>query len=194
VGEVVKRDEEIAQAHIGPPDVLDGPVVLVESDPAWPALYEREAARIRAALGERALLVEHVGSTAVPHLAAKPRIDVVLAVADAGEEAAYVPALETFGYVMRIREPEWYEHRLFKGPDTTMNLHVFSEGCEEICRMLRFRDHLRRDEADRLLYETTKRALAQRTWKYTQHYADAKTTIVEEIIARAGSTQHHQPG
>jgi GrpB-like predicted nucleotidyltransferase (UPF0157 family) len=96
--------------------------------------------------------------------------------------------------VMHIREPDWYDHRLLKGPDTNMNLHFFSEGCDEICLMLRFRDHLRRDDADRLLYETTKQALAQQTWKYTQHYADAKTTIVEEIIARAASAQQHEPG
>jgi len=181
----LKGDAEIAAARIGPPDVLGGPITLVEYDPAWPRLYDREAVRIHVALGDRALLIEHVGSTAVPQLAAKPRIDIVLAVADSSEEASYVPALETAGYVLHIREPDWHEHRALRGPDTDLNLHVFSEGCVEIQRMLRFRDHLRRDEADRLLYERTKRALAQRTWKYGQHYADAKTTVVEEILARA---------
>jgi len=181
----LKSDAEIAAARIGPPDVLGGPITLVEYDPAWPRLYDREAVRIHVALGDRALLIEHVGSTAVPQLAAKPRIDIVLAVADSSEEASYVPALETAGYVLHIREPDWHEHRALRGPDTDLNLHVFSEGCVEIQRMLRFRDHLRRNEADRLLYERTKRALAQRTWKYVQHYADAKTTVVEEILARA---------
>lgn len=179
-------DEEIAAVRIGPPVVLNAPVRLVDYDPAWPALFEREAARIRAALGERVLLIEHVGSTAVPRLAAKPRIDIVLAVADSSDEASYVPALETAGFVLHIREPKWHEHREFKGRDTDLNLHVFSDGCVEIERMLCFRDHLRRDEADRLLYERTKRVLAQRTWKYGQHYAEAKTTVVEEIMARAG--------
>jgi len=181
----LKSDAEIAAARIGPPDVLGGPITLVEYDPAWPRLYDREAVRIHVALGDRALLIEHVGSTAVPGLAAKPRIDIVLAVADSSDEASYVPALETAGYVLHIREPGWHEHRAFRGHDTDLNLHVFSEGCVETERMLRFRDHLRRDEADRLLYERTKRALAQRTWKYGQHYADAKTTVVEEILARA---------
>ena len=82
-------------------------------------------------------------------------------------------------------EPDWYEHRALRGSDPDVNLHVFSTGCKEIERMLRFRDHLRENEADRVLYEQTKRVLAQRRWKHLQHYADAKTDIVEEILARA---------
>jgi GrpB-like predicted nucleotidyltransferase (UPF0157 family) len=185
----LKNDDEIAAARIGPPEVLDRPITLAEYDSAWPVLYEREAARIRAALADRALLIEHVGSTSVPGLAAKPHIDVLLAVADSSDEASYVPALEDAGYVLHIREPGWHEHRNFRGLETELNLHVFSEGCVEIERMLRFRDHLRRNKTDRLLYERTKRELAQRTWKYGQHYADAKTTIVEEILARADTAQ-----
>ena len=185
----LKSDDEIAAARIGPPEVLDRPITLAEYDSSWPVLYEREAARIRAALADRALLIEHVGSTSVPGLAAKPHIDVLLAVADSSDEASYVPALEDAGYVLHIREPGWHEHRAFTGLETDLNLHVFSEGCVEIERMLRFRDHLRRNKTDRLLYERTKRELAQRTWKYGQHYADAKTTIVEEILARADTAQ-----
>jgi GrpB-like predicted nucleotidyltransferase (UPF0157 family) len=185
----LKSDDEIAAARIGPPEVLDRPITLAEYDSAWPVLYEREAARIRAALADRVLLIEHVGSTSVPGLAAKPHIDILLAVADSSDEASYVPALEDAGYVLHIREPGWHEHRAFRGLETKLNLHVFSEGCVEIERMLRFRDHLRRNETDRLLYERTKRELAQRTWKYGQHYADAKTTIVEEILARADPAQ-----
>jgi len=188
-GTPLKSDDEIAAARIGPPEVLNRPITLAEYDSAWPVLYEREAARIRAALADRALLIEHVGSTSVPGLAAKPHIDVVVAVADSSDEASYVPALEDAGYVLHIREPGWHEHRAFRGLETDLNLHVFSEGCVEIERMLRFRDHLRRNKADRLLYERTKRALARRTWKYGQHYADAKTTIVEDILARADTAQ-----
>jgi GrpB-like predicted nucleotidyltransferase (UPF0157 family) len=183
----LRSDEELAAVRIGPLEPLDAPITLVDYDAAWPGLYEREAARIRSALGEQALLLEHVGSTSVPQLAAKPRIDIVLAVADSSDESGYVPILERAGYVLRIREPDWHEHRLFKGPDTEVNLHVFSEGCIEIDRLLRFRDHLRRDEADRLHYESTKRDLAKRAWKHVQHYADAKTTVVEEILQRAGA-------
>ena len=182
----LRSDEEIAAARIGPPEVLNSTIYLAPCDPEWPRLFEREAVRVRAALGDRALLVEHAGSTSVPGLSAKPIIDIVLAVADTAAETAYVPALEAVGYVLRVREPDWHEHRLLKGPDTNVNLHVFTIGCVEIERMLGFRDHLRADEADRLRYEQAKLELAQRTWKYVQHYADAKSAVVEEILTRAG--------
>jgi GrpB-like predicted nucleotidyltransferase (UPF0157 family) len=162
-------------------------IVLADPDPAWPGLFAREAERIHAALGDRALRVEHVGSTSVPGLAAKPIIDVLLVVADAADEPSYSPALTAAGYVFHHREPEWHEHRLFKGPDTAVNLHVFSAGCVENERMLSFRDRLRSDPADRELYLRTKRELARRTWGRTQEYADAKGAVVEEILARAAA-------
>lgn len=109
----------------------------------------------------------------------------LLVVPDSAHEPAYVPALEHRGYVLRIREPGWHEHRLLKGPDTNINLHVFSRDCTEIARMLRFRDRLRAHPAERKLYEHAKRDLATRTWRHVQNYADAKTSIVEEILARA---------
>jgi len=164
---------------------LTGPIAIIDDDPAWPRLFAREAARVRDALGDGALLVEHVGSTAVPGLAAKPRIDLLLVVADSGDEPAYVPMLEAVGYVLRIREPEWYEHRMFRGPDTDINLHVFSVGCPEIDRMRLFRDWLRVNGDDRRRYERTKRELARRPWTYTQGYADAKSAVVADIMARA---------
>jgi GrpB-like predicted nucleotidyltransferase (UPF0157 family) len=179
------REDEIRAAWVGEPPVHDAPIELAEYDPRWPELFRREEERIRAALGERVVQLEHVGSTAVPGLAAKPIIDMCLVVADSSDEEAYVPALEAAGYVLRIREPEWYEHRCFKGPDTNVNLHVYSEGCPEIQRYQVFRDRLRTNQADRELYERTKRELAKREWKYVQNYADAKTAVVEEIIARA---------
>jgi GrpB-like predicted nucleotidyltransferase (UPF0157 family) len=164
-----------------------GQIELANYDPAWPGLFEREAQRIREALGERVLVLEHTGSTSVPGLAAKPIVDITLAVPDSADEDAYVPELEGAGYVLRIREPEWYEHRVFRGQDTKVNLHVFSDGCPEIDRMLRFREHLRANEADRELYERTKRDLAAKEWDYVQDYADAKTAVVEEILARAAA-------
>jgi GrpB-like predicted nucleotidyltransferase (UPF0157 family) len=106
-------------------------------------------------------------------------------VADSADEQAYVTPLEAAGYVLRIREPDWHEHRVLKGPDTNVNLHVFSSGSEEIERMLAFRDRLRANESERGLYERAKRDLAQRQWEYVQDYADAKSEVVEEIIARA---------
>jgi GrpB-like predicted nucleotidyltransferase (UPF0157 family) len=176
----------IRAATIGEPQRLDGQIELCAYDVSWPSLYEREAQRVNAVLGDRVLRLEHVGSTSVPELPAKPIIDMLLVVADSGREDAYVPPMEAAGYVLRIREPGWYEHRLFKGPDTNINLHVFSAGCVEIERMLGFRDHLRSSDSDRALYAQTKRELASRHWKYVQEYADAKTEVVETIIARAG--------
>ena len=171
----------------------DAPVRLAEYDDDWPRVFDHEARRIKAALGARALLVEHVGSTSVPGLAAKPRIDIVLAVADSADEPTYLPQLEEAGYVLRVREPEWYEHRLVGRVDVGVNLHVFTAGAPEIDRMLLFRDHLRADSHDRILYERTKRELAGRDWHYTQEYADAKTTVVADILARAsaGSSARH---
>ena len=118
-------------------------------------------------------------------LAAKPCIDMILIVADSADEASYATPLVTAGYVLRIREPEWHQHRMFKGPDTNINLHVYTEGCVETERMIGFRDHLRTNAEDRGLYERTKRELAEREWKYMQAYADAKTKVVEEILGRA---------
>lgn len=178
-------EAQIRAATVGEITPLTAPIEIVDYDPDWPRLYEREERRIRQALGDRVVLIEHAGSTSVPGLAAKPRIDILLVVPDSADEVAYVPPLEAVGYVLRIREPDWYEYRMFNGPDTDVNLHVFSPGCPEIERMLGFRDHLRQDESDRALYERTKRDLAQRDWTYTQNYADAKTAVVEEIIARA---------
>ena len=129
--------------------------------------------------------LEHAGSTSVPGLPAKPLIDIVLEVPDSTDEVSYVPDLEAAGYVLRIREPDWFEHRLFKGPDTNVSVHTFSAGCDEVDRMLLFRDWLRENAADRELYAATKRELAARDWKYMQQYADAKTAVVLEIMARA---------
>ncbi|TMK99386.1 MAG: GrpB family protein [Actinobacteria bacterium] len=187
-------EEQIRAAHVaGEPRVHDAPIYLAEYDPAWPDLFRREEERIRAALGDRVLLIEHVGSTSVPGLAAKPVIDICLVVADTSDEGAYVPALEAAGYTLWIREPEWFEHRLFKGPDTNLNLHVYSRGCGEIERYLLFRDRLRTNEEERELYLRTKRQLAAQTWKYVQNYADAKTAVVEQIIARARASAAGSP-
>ena len=172
------------EAWIGSKPVHDAPITLAEYDPAWPALYEREAERIRSLLGQRVRQLEHVGSTSVPGLAAKPIIDILLVVADPADEAAYVPALEAGGYILRIREPDWHEHRMFKGPDTDVNLHVHGPGSSEIRRMVGFRDRLRTHPEERNCYAAAKRELAARRWRYVQDYADAKTKVVEGILAR----------
>lgn len=178
-------EDYLRQHTVGELRPLVGPIRLVEYDSEWPHKYEQEEKRIRTALGQRALRIEHVGSTSVPGLLAKPIIDIVLAVAESANERQYAPALETAGYRLHLREPGWYEHRLFKGAENSVNLHVFSQGCSEIERMVRFRDWLRTFHDDRELYAQAKRALAGQEWKYTQNYADAKSRVVEEIMSRA---------
>ena len=165
--------------------MVNGPVTLVEYDAEWPRQFAREAERIRAILGDRVLRMEHIGSTSVPELVAKPVVDILLVVADSADEQSYVPALEAAGYVLRIREPEWHEHRLLKGPETDINLHVFTTGSVEIERLLLLRDRLRSHPEERRLYAQAKRRLASRAWKYVQDYADAKSGVIEAIIARA---------
>jgi GrpB-like predicted nucleotidyltransferase (UPF0157 family) len=179
-------EEEIRAVTVGELQPHAAPIILVDYDPAWPGLFEREKRRIRAALGDKVLRLEHTGSTSVPGLAAKPCIDMTMIVPNSADEDDYLPALDAAGYVLRIREPDWHEHRCFKGPDTNVNLHVFSPGSVELERMVGFRDWLRTHDDDRDLYERTKRELGAREWQFVQNYADAKTTIVEEIIARAG--------
>jgi GrpB-like predicted nucleotidyltransferase (UPF0157 family) len=185
-GRPPSSEEDIRAYTIGELKPHAAPITLVDYDPAWPRLFEREDQRIRAALGNRVVRLEHTGSTSVPGLAAKPCIDMTLVVPDSSDESSYAPDLEASGYRLTIREPDWYEHRVFKGPDTNVNLHVFSPGSPEIERMVGFRDWLRTHDKDRELYERTKRELAAQEWQYVQHYADAKTVVVEQIIARAG--------
>jgi GrpB-like predicted nucleotidyltransferase (UPF0157 family) len=184
--EAAMSDSAIGQASVGDAERPAVVIEIREYDPDWPVQFEAQAAAVRRALGAVALAVEHAGSTSVPGLAAKPALDIVLAVADSAAEASYAPPLETLGYELRIREPEWFEHRMFKLTAPATNLHVFSAGCPEIDRMLRFRDWLRANAEDRMKYEAVKRRLAAQSWRYVQNYADAKNEVVAEIMARAG--------
>lgn len=161
------------------------PVHLAGPDPSWPDQYARVAARVEAALGTAVVALEHVGSTSVPELPAKPIVDVTLVVADPVDEAAYVPALEDAGFLLHLREPGWHQHRLLRGSDPAVNLHVFGPGCPEVERMLLFRDRLRAHPDERERYARAKRELAARTWAYVQDYAEAKSEVVEAIITRA---------
>ncbi len=156
---------------------------LAEYDPRWNSDYSKLASRVHAALADGVIALEHVGSTSVPGLAAKPIIDMLLTVRDSRDESSYVPALSKRGFTLKIREPDWFEHRVLKSSDIEANLHVFSAGCEEIDRMLMFRDLLRTNEADRGRYERVKRELATREWPSVQEYADAKADIVRSILA-----------
>jgi len=180
-----RSDEELQNLTVGELKPHNANITLVEYDPHWPNAFIKEANRVRSVLENKIIQLEHVGSTSVPGLCAKPIIDMLLVVEDSADEPSYVPALEAEGYTLQIREPEWFEHRMFKGPDTDINLHVFSLGTSEIDRMLRFRDWLRSNETDREKYAQVKRGLAKNKWRHVQHYADAKTLIVQEIMERA---------
>ena len=187
------RLKQIEKAWVKEPPKLTAPIVFVEYDPSWPELYAREEARIRSILGDRVVRIEHTGSTSVPGLAAKPIIDITMTVADVTDESAFADDLVAGGYrqVIREREPEWWDHAVFKGPDTNVNLHVFSAGCTELDRMVGFREWLRTHDDDRDLYESVKRELVTRQWTYVQEYADQKTEVVEAIAARAGLPARH---
>jgi len=177
--------ERLAQATVGELHRVNGAIELVDYNPEWPAMFAWHQQLITSSLSDRVVMIEHVGSTSVPGLAAKPRIDILLVVPDSSREEDYVPDLEAAGYVLRIREPEWYEHRVMVRHDRQVNVHIFSPGCIEIDRMLGFRDWLRAHPEDRQRYEDAKRSLAARNWEFVQEYADAKTEIVESIIAKA---------
>ena len=178
-------EEYLLAVAVGKRTPLNSTIYLAPYDPDWSSQFSQLANLIRGTLVEKILLLEHVDSTSVPGLSAKPIIDIVLAVANSADESSYVPLLEEKGFVLRIREPDWFEHRVLKTPDIAGNLHVFSVGCEEIDRMLAFRNWLQSHDDDCRFYEETKRELAARTWKDIQNYADAKSEFVQEILARA---------
>jgi GrpB-like predicted nucleotidyltransferase (UPF0157 family) len=159
------------------------PIVIAEYDPCWPERFEQEQARIAAALGPVALRIEHIGSTAVAGLAAKPIVDVLVTVADPDDEASFAPALVAAGYELRVREPG---HRMFRTPERDVHVHVWSDEDPEVERYLRFRDRLRVSPDDRLAYEALKRELVQRDWPDMNHYADAKSALIAKILERAG--------
>ncbi|MEU5959396.1 GrpB family protein [Streptomyces sp. NPDC047525] len=189
---------EIEAAHLVAPPKLNGQVTLREYDPRWPAVFEQEALPMSERLGHIDHRIEHVGSTSVPGLPAKPVIDILLTVPDPSDEACYVPALENLGFTLVIREPQWYEHRVLRkyhlAPGVeSANLHVLPEGCQEAVRMLRFRDRLRTVSSERKLYADAKRSLSLQSWEYMQNYADAKSEVVAAILERAMAAENCGP-
>jgi GrpB-like predicted nucleotidyltransferase (UPF0157 family) len=158
-------------------------IEIVAYDPCWPAKFQAHADAIAAALGDIALRIEHVGSTAVPELAAKPIVDIFVVVPDSGEEEAYRPRMEKAGYELRVREPEFHQHRMFRTPQQDVHVHLFSAGSSEVDRLLMFRDRLRRNSGLRQLYGAKKRELAALPWQDMDAYARAKKEIVETILA-----------
>lgn len=184
--------EAVAAVRVGRRPVA--PVVVVDPDPGWPAAYDVVAERLRAALGDRLLAVEHVGSTAVPDLPAKPIIDVALTVADPADEAAWLPDLEAAGFVLRVREPDFEEHRMVRGADPVSNVHVFGPGAREPRRQVLFRDHLRADEADRAAYgEHKRRIAADHAFTDAMTYNNHKAALVYDLYERAFAADPAHP-
>lgn len=160
-------------------------IKILDYDPRWPQVFQAHAVAIGDALGATALRIEHIGSTSVPGLAAKPIIDILVVVENSADEGSYLPHLAAAGYELRVREPGFHEHRMFRTPAKDVHIHVFSLGSTEIERYLIFRDRLRTNAHDRNVYEDMKRQLAAQSWADMNAYADAKTEVVEAIIAAA---------
>lgn len=160
------------------------PIVIEESDPLWSEWFATESARLRDALGAVAMRLEHVGSTSVPGLPAKPIIDMDLQVADTEDEDSYVRPLEPLGYRLTLRQPWWNGHRMLVGGDDRFFLHVFPVGTPEPLRHLLFRDWLRTHRDDRELYGDVKRKLAIETAQNPNDYSLAKNEVIDEIYAR----------
>ena len=155
-------------------------IVIAPYDPAWAARFSAERARIAAALGERALRIEHIGSTAVPGLAAKPIVDIAVEVAALDDAAGLAGA----GYVLRVREDG---HRMYRTPEIDVHVHVWPAGHPDLAAQLAFRERLRASPEDRRAYETLKRSLATREWPDLNHYAEAKGPLIREILARGAT-------
>jgi GrpB-like predicted nucleotidyltransferase (UPF0157 family) len=163
-------------------------IEMTDPDPAWPQQYDVIASRIRDALGWRALQLDHVGSTSVPGLPAKPVIDIDLTVADPGDEQHYVPALEATGFRLTIREPWWYGHRVLRSDEPRCNLHVFGFDSPESVRHRIFRDWLRGNPAERDRYAAVKRqaaADANAAGEHVMQYNARKQQVIRDIYHRA---------
>ena len=180
-----------------PTGLIGGPekrvIRIVDYEPQWPARFYEHAGKIKGAVGDSALHIEHIGSTSVPGLGAKPIVDILLVVKDSANESTYLPPLQAAGYELRVREPDFEEHRMFRTPERDVHVHIFSEDAKEIARYLDFRDHLRTHEGDRKQYEELKRKLAAQDWPDMNAYAAAKGELIEAIIAKAHASRQMKP-
>lgn len=191
--QVGDEDQQDLRWVDGPPPDFD-PIVIVEPDPEWPAEYERERVKIANALAGLIVRIEHVGSTSVPGLPAKPIIDIDVQVPDSADESAYVAPLSAIGYRHVLREPWWNGHRMLVRADGGVNLHVFQAGTPEPLRHLLFRDWLRSHPDDRELYAAAKRRLAVATADDPDSYNLDKNAVIDDIYSRIfGVPAHEHP-
>lgn len=176
--------DQSATSLVGPAPRFFDSVVIEESDPTWADRFAHEARALRSGLGDPILRVEHVGSTSVPDLAAKPIIDIDMTVVDPDDEDTYVPALRGLGYRLVLREPWWNGHRMLVSASEDVNLHVWPAGAPEPIRHLLFRDWLRTHPTDRLAYERAKRRLAGQAATTPRGYALSKSDVIDDIYNR----------
>jgi GrpB-like predicted nucleotidyltransferase (UPF0157 family) len=158
-------------------------IQVVDYDSGWPERFEAEQWRIATALGPLARRVEHIGSTAVPGLAAKPVVDMLVEVDDPDDEERYRPQMESAGFQLRVREPR---HRMFRTPARDVHVHIWPTDSAEASAYLILLDWLRAHADDRELYAQVKRTLARRPWRDMNYYAEAKSAIIAQISASAG--------
>jgi GrpB-like predicted nucleotidyltransferase (UPF0157 family) len=155
---------------------------LVSYDEQGPNIFRLHHDRIRRALVGVVEAVEHIGSTSVPGLAAKAIVDIVVTVEDITADEDYLDPLIEAGYELRVREPG---HRLVRTPARDVHMHVLEQDDPAFDEYILFRNHLRSDADDRLLYESTKRALLIEDWDDMNSYAEAKTEVITAIKQRA---------
>jgi GrpB-like predicted nucleotidyltransferase (UPF0157 family) len=161
------------------------PIEVVPYDPAWPARFAAWRGRIEGALGDPALRVEHVGSTSVPGLAAKPVVDIQVSVADIEDEPGYVPALERAGVQLRSRDAEHRYFRPFPGASREVHVHVCDAGGRWEREHLLFRDYLRSDPAACRRYAVAKYEAAARWPDDRIAYTDAKNDVILDVLEEA---------
>jgi GrpB-like predicted nucleotidyltransferase (UPF0157 family) len=176
--------EQMDAALVGEPPAQWKSIVIEEYDPAWADRFTAASSLLSEILGDLIISAEHVGSTSVPGLAAKPIIDIDLLIADTTDESRYVPALQRAGYQLVLREPWWYGHRMLVGAEADINLHIWPQDAPEPIRHRLFRDWLRSHPEDRELYATTKRRIARDTAHQPGDYSLAKNDVIDEIFAR----------
>jgi GrpB-like predicted nucleotidyltransferase (UPF0157 family) len=176
--------EQMAAALVGEPPAQWQSIVIENYDPAWPDWFAAARSRLDEVLDGQIIGIEHVGSTSVPGLAAKPIIDIDLLLADTSPEARYLPALEGIGYRLVLREPWWYGHRMLVSPAADVNLHVWPQDAPEPIRHRLFRDWLCSHPGDRDRYAAAKRSLAQATAAEPGDYSLAKNEVIDDIYAR----------
>ncbi|MDN3905799.1 GrpB family protein [Arthrobacter sp. YD2] len=180
------KNRKLPRPDVTTVELIGGPerveVALHSYDDRWPDVYQTHRRRIEAALAPTRVEIEHIGSTSVPGLAAKPIIDIVVAVEDTTAEEDYLAPLIAAGYELRVREPG---RRLVRTPARDVHVHLYERGDHAVEEYLLLRDHLRANAADRALYESTKRTLLSGQWEDMNDYADAKTDVILAIKARA---------